>query len=537
MVSKLVTSLASIDTDPQLIIKGASLHREFGPSVSVLNGVDLDVYAGEVLALTGRSGSGKSTLLNLLGLLDRPSSGTGELLGQDCSNATQSRLSTSTLRPAGAGLEAVGQPGLRRLKDRGEDADTCCRSPLVMPSSPPLATSLRHNITSLHAWSDLFLSTSRRRRFALKLWAVSFGSYLLYSALLALQVGIGFASAPAVGAFLSCVLVANLGFYAVIRSGFVERRGLEATAAATQLVAGVVAMWANYAMVGPAAPATTIIVASHVVYASFSMTASQVRRLTFFSLSGLGGVMVLCHLWQPERYPANIQLVAFMYALLVIPLTAVLARSVATMQLKLRDRSRELRDALTQVRELATKDGLTGLHNRRHMTDLLEELLGGHAASGTPVSVALLDIDLFKSINDRFGHAAGDTVLRRFARSAQACLRDSDVIARWGGEEFLIAFPGTSPASAGRTLARFHASLGDLELDDAAPGLTLTFSAGLTQAIPNESIDDLVERADQAMYRAKAAGRDQDVLDDPQALTTLSLTASQPTRPPLGLDG
>ena len=174
-----------------------------------------------------------------------------------------------------------------------------------------------------------------------------------------------------------------------------------------------------------------------------------------------------------------------------------------------RQRLRSLVDEKTrELRDLATRDELTRVHNRRHMSELLEHHRDQHARSGSPMCVALLDIDLFKSINDRYGHAAGDAVLVRFATVVGRTLRLVDQLARWGGEEFLVVLPQTSLDQAELALNRIRETLAKVDFTDLGPDLRVTFSGGLVRLGPDEAISAAVERADQAMYRAKATGRD-----------------------------
>jgi diguanylate cyclase (GGDEF)-like protein len=121
--------------------------------------------------------------------------------------------------------------------------------------------------------------------------------------------------------------------------------------------------------------------------------------------------------------------------------------------------------------------------------------------------LVLLDIDLFKRINDTHGHQAGDIVLRRFAAAGRATLRASDVLARWGGEEFLLMLPDTTPTQAIACVERIRRSVAQLAFDDIAPGLTVTFSAGLSLCTGENQLEAAIEGADQAMYRAKTQGR------------------------------
>jgi diguanylate cyclase len=164
--------------------------------------------------------------------------------------------------------------------------------------------------------------------------------------------------------------------------------------------------------------------------------------------------------------------------------------------------------ALTQLRELSERDELTGLQNRRSILALLTEERARFARGGLGFGVAILDIDHFKQVNDRFGHAMGDEVLRVFAKVAGGKLRSTDRLARYGGEEFLILLPNTSDATSLSLAAeRLRCAIEEHSWSDLAEGLAVTCSIGVTLSHAGEGIAEIVERADAALYRAKVGGR------------------------------
>jgi diguanylate cyclase (GGDEF)-like protein len=168
----------------------------------------------------------------------------------------------------------------------------------------------------------------------------------------------------------------------------------------------------------------------------------------------------------------------------------------------------ELAEALEINRELATRDMLTGLLNRRAMVEMLVRQPPRAQRGDGLMALAILDIDHFKRVNDSCGHGVGDVVLHRFARVLGQGIRKGDLLARWGGEEFLLLMPGTTAAEGGRALERLRQLVALEDWGALAAGLPVTFSAGCSELRPGEDHEAAIERADQALYRAKATGRD-----------------------------
>ncbi|HEY4015570.1 MAG TPA: diguanylate cyclase [Polyangiaceae bacterium] len=153
---------------------------------------------------------------------------------------------------------------------------------------------------------------------------------------------------------------------------------------------------------------------------------------------------------------------------------------------------------------LARHDVLTGLLNRRGAEEALEREASRAKRLGAPLSIALIDVDLFKRINDSRGHAAGDEVLTRVARAVQSSARAIDAIARWGGDEFLVLLPGTPLVGARAFAERVRAAA---ELSGDAPGEPVTLSIGVAERRKDEGMDEALARADAALYEAKGLGR------------------------------
>ena len=155
------------------------------------------------------------------------------------------------------------------------------------------------------------------------------------------------------------------------------------------------------------------------------------------------------------------------------------------------------------------RDGLTGLLNHRHAKEALETELQRAARANAPISVAMVDIDHFKAVNDTWGHPVGDRVIRSLSRILTQRLRRSDVIGRYGGEEFLVVMPDTPVGQAARVLDELRTSFGSVVHLAGDETFRSTVSCGVVEARTAERESDVLARADTALYHAKERGRDQ----------------------------
>lgn len=171
----------------------------------------------------------------------------------------------------------------------------------------------------------------------------------------------------------------------------------------------------------------------------------------------------------------------------------------------LAQKNRELAQANAAITQLTRTDPLTGLANRRFLMETLTTAISLAQRHNTPLSVVLADLDYFKGINDTYGHDVGDAVLQHFAQLLQETTRVEDLVARWGGEEFVIVLPHTTTTGAGHLANRLRQKLATAHI----PGLDrqVTASFGISQLRPGEDAQILFKRADQALYQAKADGR------------------------------
>ncbi|MCB1758172.1 MAG: sensor domain-containing diguanylate cyclase [Gammaproteobacteria bacterium] len=205
-----------------------------------------------------------------------------------------------------------------------------------------------------------------------------------------------------------------------------------------------------------------------------------------------------------------------------------LERMVTQRTLELEDALTESEDLRQRYQRLSTTDDLTNLHNRRYFFIEGESMLARATRDKAPVSMLLIDIDHFKQINDTWGHTTGDRVLRLIADALRSQARAGDLIARLGGEEFVLLLPNTGPVGADLMAKRVQESIAGLDLGGIMTGYALTASIGMT-SMQNYSSDDLTDKlqqlykmADCAMYSCKSEGRDRRMFYSPNMEQTAS---------------
>ena len=231
----------------------------------------------------------------------------------------------------------------------------------------------------------------------------------------------------------------------------------------------------------------------------------------FIAFAGVGVVLALPgHLSLGLVNPSRIEVVLLCFSFALIALrTTLLGYYGSAMRMRLYKVNWALGRAKHDAEQLAASDSLTGAMSRRAILPLIERSLKRAARTGVPSCVAMIDLDWFKSINDRFGHLAGDKVLRRLVDLIRAHSRESDVIGRFGGEEFVLLLPGASEHAAARLVERIRGAVAAADWSDIGPAVTVSVSCGIASVRPTDTLDGVLARADQALYEAKRGGRNQ----------------------------
>jgi diguanylate cyclase (GGDEF)-like protein len=264
------------------------------------------------------------------------------------------------------------------------------------------------------------------------------------------------------------------------------------------------------------APVTQILLAPFafvaVAYGIFTVPRSTLLAVSAGVLVLYAGIVGVHYAEQQSLALLRLEVLHWLALATSLPAFIVLTGKVQRLYRSLYHASRKIKN----IQEDAQRDPLLACFNRRYILAALEEQKQLADESGIPLCLAVLDLDHFKRINDELGHLKGDEVLRAFARIAQQGVRGGDVFGRYGGEEFLLIFPGTSLLPALNTCERIRAQVESHAWSGSLKG-QVTVSVGVTQYVLGESVLEFFSRADTAMYLAKEGGRNQVVVEEPVA--------------------
>jgi diguanylate cyclase (GGDEF)-like protein len=348
---------------------------------------------------------------------------------------------------------------------------------------------------------------ARRARQRRQIQAMVAASYVVDALILAIYAHAGDIPATIGPAFAACGLVSVAVYLVLSESGFTERFQ-DHYFVAPQLIISVVIMLA-FTYIAP--EVGVVFLCTLFVVFNFGSLRSPPRQTAMVwtaTTLGLAALFLLTDkpIAMPhESYPERVA--TMLVFVLTIGRCMFLGMFSSSMRRSLYTNGLKLREAYKRIEELAELDELTGSFNRRCIMRMLDDEIARAHRTNAPCSIALIDLDWFKRVNDTYGHPTGDEVLRTFAITMFANIRSIDKFGRYGGEEFLLVLPETLNGEAARTLDRLRAIIADLDWSAFSPGMRVTISAGVATLAPNEGADTFLARADGALYTAKAQGR------------------------------
>ena len=357
-------------------------------------------------------------------------------------------------------------------------------------------------------WTDWVLTTDKRQRIRLAMSGLA--ALLMVFCLVVMNsvAAAGLASTSEVRVWTACSVLGLIAVYAAIRSGW-SRRFKDPALTLAQILYAITCCAAAFVIAGPARGVTLPILAIILMFGIFGLTTRQMLGVLVYSLVAFGVASGVVAARDEPDYPTVVAAAYVGMVVVVLLSSTFLTTRVQSTREHLRRQKAELAQALEQIRQLATHDDLTGLLNRRAMLDRMQLEQRRSLRSGSPLLIAQLDIDHFKAVNDTHGHAAGDLVLQSFADTVRRNVRDTDVLARWGGEEFVLLLCDTPAADAVALMERLRQAVQAMQVPVSQRDgpITVTVSIGLARHTPADPLAGTLERADQALYAAKAGGR------------------------------
>lgn len=242
----------------------------------------------------------------------------------------------------------------------------------------------------------------------------------------------------------------------------------------------------------------------------------SLRGFVYFTLFTVGCYLAVIYQvaqMRPWTVDWGRELVVLLAFLSVMTGFSFVGGEISNLRRALMGRNRDIQSAYARIEELAVTDDLTGLFNRRYLLDNLQQKRAMANRGQYRFVLCYIDLDHFKKVNDAYGHVLGDKVLKAFAEVARDSLREVDIAARMGGEEFVLVLADTSLISAQKVCSRIARRLSQVSFTQA-PELHLTMSVGITCFQPAEGIDQTLERADKLLYEAKTGGRNRIVMEE-----------------------
>jgi diguanylate cyclase len=348
---------------------------------------------------------------------------------------------------------------------------------------------------------------SRRAKQRRQIQGMIAASYFIDALILSIYAQAGTLPATVGPAYAACGLTTIAAYLVVSETGFTERFKDHYFVAPQLLVS--VAVMLVFAYLAPAVGGM-FLCTLFLVFNFGSLRATPRQSAVLWTAMTIGVAWLFLLNDKPIGLPQGNsleRLATMLVFVLTIGRCTFLGIFSSSMRQSLYQRGLKLKEAYRRIEELAELDELTGSFNRRCIMRMLEEQIVRAQRTETPCAVALIDLDWFKRINDSHGHPIGDEVLRTFAITVFANIRDTDRFGRYGGEEFLLVLPDTPVDRAAEMLDRLREIISDLDWSAFSADMRVTISAGVATLRPDEISDTLLARADSALYAAKAQGR------------------------------
>lgn len=338
-------------------------------------------------------------------------------------------------------------------------------------------------------------------------------SYLFTLTLVVIYWWLGYFGAPVLFTFAAMVVALNAGFFLAIRTNFNLRfsdPSMTLVQVCLAIMPGLYVMYHAQQSRG----VFLLLSVSTAMYGLFQFRMRDLAIMTSVMVGSYAALIVLVYLNRPAEISLQVEVVQLFALLATLIQFSGLGNYIGSLRDKVQHKNRELEArngelerALQRIEELAMRDELTGVFNRRYLMETIKTEKHRSERTGSVFSICILDVDHFKQVNDTYGHLAGDQVLQAIAASATGALRQTDYFGRYGGEEFALVLTATMVDGAMVTAERVRASIEALRFADISADLKVTVSIGIADLRHGEDTALTFKRADEALYRAKEQGR------------------------------
>jgi len=346
----------------------------------------------------------------------------------------------------------------------------------------------------------------RRQIIRIRRFFMAVAVYALCAALAYISYLAGFMEWEAIAGFLIMIPIINISLYIFFRTGL-NLKMADPSLTAIQMSAAILLVMYGLYFANESRGVLLLIYIIILLFGIFRLNTRSFLYLSVFTLLTYGGDIALLHRLRPQGVNFHIEYLQWIVLALVLIAFSTLGGHISSLRQNLSISKSKQAKYIETIHEMAIRDELTGTYNRRHVLELLDFEKNRSSRGGGIFCLAMLDIDHFKNVNDRYGHLAGDAVLRAVATMIENTLRQTETCGRYGGEEFLIVMTQTDIKGALICAERMRTKIENALFPDLGSDFKITVSIGLSEYRIREDVEKIISRADEALYRAKKGGR------------------------------
>lgn len=345
---------------------------------------------------------------------------------------------------------------------------------------------------------------------------IAASSYLMWMAVIFYCYYHGFLrlSGAGISAAFAIFIFINMLFYIIFRTGL-NKRSSDPSLTMHQMIAAALGVMITIYFTDVIRGIMLLAYIVTILFGVFRLKIRQYISFSLFSMTSYSIVILLLMKNHPDKINLKIELLQWVVLAAVLFWFAIIGSYISALSQRLSDTNRSLKNAVNTIKELAIHDDLTKAFNRRHLFEELHRQKALADRGNSFFSIALFDLDHFKKTNDTYGHLKGDDILKHLIQAIKHEIREVDCLARYGGEEFILIMSNTEIKGAEECSFRIQQAIEKLKFPGFPESFGITVSTGVTIYKPVESIEQIISRADNALYRAKSAGRNQVITEYP----------------------